>query len=84
MEEKLDNLIKSVATLTEYQKMSQQKLDEKLKKLEADITASQQDATEKAIKLTKRDRPYEFRKKSHQEQYILNVKVADRIETVTK
>ena len=37
MEEKLNNLIQSVATLTEYQRMSLQELDE-LKKLEADIT----------------------------------------------
>ena len=84
MEEKLDNLIRSVATLTEYQRTSQQELDEKLKKLEADVTASQQDATERAIKRAKRDRPYEFRKKGHQEQYLFNAEVADRVETATR
>ena len=84
MEEKLNNLIRSVATLTEYQRTSQQELNEKLKKLEADVTASQQDATERAIKRAKQDHPYEFRKKSHQEQYLFNAEVAERVEMATR
>ena len=63
--------------------MSQPELDEKLKKLEANVTASQQDTTERAIKRAKRDRPYEFRKKGHQEQYLFNAEVADGVETAT-
>ena len=52
-EEKLDNLIKSVATLTEIQRASQRELDEKLKKLEQDVATAQEDATERAIKRAK-------------------------------
>ena len=63
--------------------MSQPELDEKLKKLEANVTASQQDTTERAIKRAKRDRPYEFRTKGHQEQYLFNAEFADRVETAT-
>ena len=51
---------------------------------EAEVMASQQDATERAIKWAKRDHPYEFRKKGHQEQYIFNGEVADRVKTATK
>ena len=64
-EEKLDNLIKSVAALTDCQKTSQQELDEKLKKLEHDVATAHEDATERAIKWAKRECPYQFRKKGH-------------------
>jgi len=83
-EEKLDNLIQSFATLTEYQKMSQWELDEKLKKLEQDITTAQEDATKRAIKRAKREQPYEFCKKGHQEQLLFNAEVADRVEAAAK
>ena len=83
-EEKLDNLIQSVATLTEYQKTSQRELDEKLKKLEQDVATAQEDATKQAIKRAKRERPYEFRKKGHQEQFLFNAEVADRVEAAAK
>ena len=83
-EEKLDNLIKSVATLTEIQRASQRELDDKLKKLEQDVATAQEDATERAIKRAKRERPYEFRKKGHQEQFLFNTEVADRVEAAAK
>ena len=83
-EEKLDNLIKSVADLTECHKATQRELDEKLKKLEQDIATAQEDATERAIKRAKRERPYEFRKKGHQEQFLFNAEVADRVEAAAK
>ena len=78
MEEKLDDLIRSVAALTEGQRDSKRELDEKLKKLEHDVATAQEDATERAIKRAKRECPYEFRKKGHQEQYLFNAEVADR------
>ena len=55
---------------------SKRELDGKLKKLEEDATATQQDATERAL----RDRPYEFRRKGHEEQFSFNVEVGDRID----
>ena len=83
-EEKLDNLINSVAALTECHKTSQRELDEKLKKLEQDVATAQEDATERAIKRAKRDRPYEFRRRGHQEQFMFNAEVADIVEAATK
>ena len=83
-EEKLDTLIKSVADLTRSQKTHQRDLDLKLKKLEKDVTAAQEDATERAIKRAKRDRPIEFKRKGHQEQYVFNKEVDDRLEAAAK
>ena len=39
---------------------------------------------QRAIKWAKRERPYEFRKKEHQEQYLFNAEVTDRVETAAK
>ena len=55
-EEKLDGLIRSVASLVENQKTHQRDLDDKLKKLEKDITAAQAEATERALKMAKQGR----------------------------
>ena len=76
-EEKLDALIRCVADLTDSQNANQRKLDIKLKKLEKDVAAAQEDATEKAIKRAKRDRPIKFKCKGHQEQYVFNEEVED-------
>ena len=83
-EEKLDALISSVANLTVKQKANQRDLDTKLKKLEKDVAAVQADATEQALKRAKRDRPVEFKRKGHQEQYIFNEEVEDRFEAAAK
>ena len=45
-EEKLDALIRSVADLTERQKANQSDLNNKLKRLEKDVAAVNEDATE--------------------------------------
>ena len=79
-EEKLDALIESVAALAERQKANQRDLDNKLKTLEKDVAAANEDATERA----KRDRPIEFERKGHQEQYVFNEEVEDRLEAATK
>ena len=62
-EEKLDALIRSVADLTERQKANQSHLSNKLKSLEKDVAAANEDATERALKRAKRDRPIEFKRK---------------------
>ena len=82
--EKLDALIKSVADLNKSQKTHQRDLDIKLKKLEEDIAAAQEDATERAIKSAKRDHPIEFKRKGHQEQYVFNEEVDDCLEAAAK
>ena len=48
------------------------------------MAASQEDATEQALKRAKRDCPLEFRKKGHEEQYLFNVEIRDRIESAAK
>ena len=68
-EEKLDTLLKAVSDLTNSQQDNQRKLDAKLKKLEKDVAAAQQDATECALRKAKRGRPMEFKQKGHQEQF---------------
>ena len=82
-EEKLDGLIRAVASLVENQKTHQRDLDDKLKKLE-DVTAAQAEATERALKKAKQGRPFEFKWKGHQEQYSFNEEVEDRLEAAAK
>ena len=76
--EKLDLLLKSVSVLSSKQdalanrhEASQRELSSKLKKLEEDVTTAQEDATERALKRSKRDRSYEFKQKGHKEQFDL-------------
>ena len=49
-EQNIHNLIKPVADLTKCHKNSQQQLNDKLKKLEQDVTTVQEDVKEQAIK----------------------------------
>ena len=49
-EEKLDSLLKAVLDLSNSQQDNQHDLDAKLKKLEKDMAAAQQDATERTEK----------------------------------
>ena len=44
---------------------------------------SQEDATEQALKRLKRDKPYEFRRKGHEEQYRFNLEVSDHMSAAT-
>jgi len=86
-EEKLDRLLRNVEALVvkqdalaEQQESSQRDLDAKLKKLEQ----AQEEATERAIKRTKRDRPTDFKKRGHREQFEFNEAVEDRLDAATK
>ena len=42
------------------------------------------DATEQALKRAKHDRPIEFKRKGHQEQYVFNEEVEDHLEAAVK
>ena len=82
MDQKLDELIKSVSMLQKAHDSSHKELDGKLRKLETDVAASQEsqdDATEEALKRLKRDKPYEFRRKGHEEQYRFNSEISDHM-----
>ena len=63
--------------LAEKQEASQHNLDVKLKRLQQDVTAAQEEATERALKRTKRDCSTDFKKKGHQEQFKFSEVVED-------
>ena len=83
-EEKLDSLLKAVSDLSNSQQDNQCDLDAKLKKLEKDVAAAQQDETERALRKAKRGRLMEFRRKGHQEQFEFNEQVEDHLEAASK
>ena len=85
-DQKLDALIKSVTELKKSQDSSHEELEEKLQKLEGDVAASQElqeDATERAVKRLRMDKPYEFRRKGHEEQYRFNSGIMDHVAAAT-
>ena len=82
-DQKLDALIKSVTELKKSQDSSHKELEEKL---EGDVAASQElqeDATERAVKSLRMDKPYEFRRKGHEEQYRFNSGIMDHLAVAT-
>ena len=84
-EQKLDKLIQSISALQKTHDESHKQLEGKLQKLEADVVASkalQEDVTERALKCLRRDKPYEFRRKGHEEQYRFNSEVSDHVASV--
>ena len=84
--EKLDEPIRFIGDIPRMDQASQKELESKLQKLEADIAASQdeqEDVTERVIKWMRRDKLYEFQCKGHEEQYRVNLKVADHMVTTT-
>ena len=85
-DQKLDELIKSVSALQKAHDCSHKELEGKLQKLETDVATSQElqeDATERAIKRLKMEKPYEFHRKGHEEQYCFNSDVSEHVATVT-
>ena len=84
--QKLDALIKSVMELKKSQDSSHKELEGKLQKLKEDIAAlqeRQEDATERAVKRLRREKPYEFCCKGHEEQYHFNLGIADHVAAAT-
>ena len=60
----------------------QKELEGKLLKLEADVAVSQEmqeDTEERVLKRMRRDKPYEFCCKGHEEQYRFNLEVQDHV-----
>ena len=85
-DQKPDSLIKSVVELKKSQDSSHKELKGKLQKLEEDVAASQElqeDATEREVKRLRRDKPYEFCRKGHEEQYRFNLGIADHVAAAT-
>jgi len=83
-EEKLDKILSDVAALAHKHEASQRDLKAKLNKLEQDMTAAQEDATERALKRSRRDRPTEFNRRGHKEQFDFNEEVDDRLDAAAR
>ena len=58
---------------------NQQRMDEQLEGMRAEIRLSQEDAVAKAVKRVRRNKPYAFRKKGNEEQAAFVMRVADVI-----
>ena len=86
VEEKLDLLLKSVPTLSNKQDALANRHDASQRELNSneDVTTAQEDATERVLKRSKRDRSYEFKQKGHKEQFNFNEGVEDRIDVAAK
>ena len=86
-DQKLDALLASFDTFKDAQLKSQQTLEEKLRKFEVDLEStkeSQEEATERTLKQIKRDRPLQFQRKGHEEQYRFNADVQDHVASAGK
>ena len=60
----------------------QRHVDDKLRKLEQDVETSKdhhEDAMEHALKRARKDRPLDFNRKGHEEQYSFNLQVQDNL-----
>ena len=82
-EGKLDALLKSVTEIQQEQKTARKELEDKITRLEEDVKTSNLEAAEKAVKKAKRERPLEFKRKGHEEQYRFNQDIGDCIASAT-
>ena len=55
-----------------------------LEKVLAAAKAHQEDATERALKCTRRERPLEFNRKGHEEQFRFNLQLQDNIDAASR
>jgi len=94
--DKLDEVMEAVKQLSDKPIMTQRdltrdltkdltaKFEERFSRLEEDVGAAQEDATERAIRRAKRDRPIDFRQKGHEDQFVFNADIEDRLESAAK
>ena len=85
-DQKLNALIISVTKLKKSQDSSHKELEGKFQKLKEDVAALQElqeNATERAVKCLRRDKPYKFCRKGHEEQYCFNLGIADHVAAAT-
>ena len=83
MEAKLDELLKSVQSLSDEQKQSQTVMKQRLDQLEKDVSAKNEETTERVVKRLKRARTHEFKRKGNEKQFEFNEEVKDRMETAS-
>ena len=83
-DEKLDTLIVAFSSFKESQEQSHKTLETKLQNFESKLTAakeSQGEATKRALKRIKQDRPLQFQRKGHEEQFHFNLDIQDHVST---
>ena len=83
MEQKIDELLKSVQSLSQEQKKSQTEINQRLEQLEKDVSSNNDESTQRVVKRLKRARTYEFKRKGNEKQFEFNEDVIDRIEAAT-
>ena len=83
MEAKLDELLKSVQSLSDEQKQSQTVMKQRLDQLEKDVSAKNEETTERVVKRLKRAQTHEFKRKGNEKQFEFNEEVKDRMETAS-
>ena len=90
-DQKLDELkelfASSIATMQKTHEETCKAMGDKLTKLEedlADAKAQQEDTTERAMKRARRERPLQFNRTSHEEQFHFNLQVQDSISAASR
>ena len=81
MEEKLDELLRSLNTLKKSHEESQQQITAKLDRLEQDVATGQEETLQLVAKRLKRDPEYQFRQKGNEKQFLFNEEVNDSIQS---
>ena len=79
---KIDALIASFNNFKSSQLKSNQSLEEEMSKFKTDLKAtkeSHEEATEQALKCIRMDRPQQFQRKGHKEQYRFNADIQDHV-----
>ena len=59
---------------------SQRRLDRKLAEFKSDVRQAQDEAATKAINRVRREKPYEFKRKAHEEQARFNAQVEESVQ----
>jgi len=90
-DQKLDELkelfTSSISFLKKSHEESFKVMGDKLNKLEEDLAvakAQQEDATEQALKRARKERPLEFNRKGHEEQFLFNQQVQGNIASASR
>ena len=81
MEQKLDEVLASIAVMKRTQTDNQMEMNQKLEQLERDVHTGQDVAAERVVKKLKRDRGHEFKKKGHEKQYLFNDDIKDKVDS---
>ena len=83
MEEKLDEVLKSIAAIKGTQEKNQGDIAAKLDRLERDVASGKEETLELVAKKLKREPELQFRRKGNEKQFTFNESVYDSIQSAT-